>query len=126
MSATPNGIAHVSYPGGGIFVPVRTAYDRQILVEQVMERVRTKGQVQILIDDRRWMVRHLSRASRVSCVQCGGSTNSACTSPVIGKAVFCTKCVVEGAFETPPAVTSVRPRTRSRAAAAMALMPSPA
>src|SRR2546422_8387338 len=96
MTATANGIAHVSYPGGGLFVPVRTPYDRQMLVEQVVERVRTKGRVQVLVDERRWMACHLSRGSRVSCARCGTSTDSACTSPLTGKAVYCAKCALEG------------------------------
>jgi hypothetical protein len=125
MTATANGIAHLSYPGGGFFVPVRTPYDRQMLLEQVVERVRTKGQVQILIDDRRWLVRHLVRAPRVSCGRCGGSTDSACTSPLSGKVIYCPECALAGTLDRPPAnATTVKDRALGGVGRTIALSPS--
>src|SRR5262249_23059910 len=126
MSATPNGIAHVSYPGGGIFVPARTPYDRQMLVEQVVERVHAKGAVQILIDDRRWIVRSLSRPSRSGCAHCGASINSACTSTTTGKAVYCMKCALGDPANKLEPPQSAKHRTRSRLPSAIGLIPHPA
>ena len=125
MAATPNGIAHLSYAGGGIFVPARTPYDRQMLVEQVVERVKTKGEVQILINDRRWIVRLLARTARAGCARCGTSIDSACTSAKTGKAVYCPTCAVEGLISNSGPVRGTRQRSRSPVAS-LALAPHPA
>jgi hypothetical protein len=125
MTATANGIAHLSYPGGGFFVPARTPYDRQMLLEQVVERVRTKGAVQILIDDRRWLVRHIVRAPRVSCGRCGTSTDSACTSPLSGKVIYCPKCALAGTLDRAPTTTTTgEDHARGGVGRTMVLSPS--
>ena len=86
------GIAHVSFPGGGIFLPARSPYDRQMLVEHVNDRVRIKGQVQVLVDDRRWMV-HLRRGSLAACcASCGDPADSACYATGHGDAAYCVHC----------------------------------
>jgi hypothetical protein len=33
------GIAHVSFPGGSMVLPARTPYDRQMLLEHIVDRV---------------------------------------------------------------------------------------
>lgn len=86
------GIAHVSFAGGGVFVPARSPYDRQILVEHVADRVRAQGHVQVLVDDQRWLVR-LSRGPSVDCCcSCGYSLDAACYSTAGGAAVYCVEC----------------------------------
>ena len=72
------GIAHVSFSGGGMFLPARNPYDRQLLTEHVLSRVRANGQVQVLIDNQRWMVHPHRGASRARCSRCGCATGSAC------------------------------------------------
>jgi hypothetical protein len=104
-----NGIAHISYRGGGLFVPARTPYDRQLLVEQVVERVRTKGQVQVLVDDQRWMVYSSGGAAPLCCAGCGLSHTSACYSAVLDEAAFCVKCAF-GTGSAEPAPGSRRQR----------------
>jgi hypothetical protein len=72
------GIAHVSFPGGGMFVPARNPYDRQLLAEHVLSRARAKGQVQVLLDDQRWMVYHSPGRRNICCSRCGVAVDSAC------------------------------------------------
>ena len=55
MTALAKGIAHVSFPGGGVFLPARTPYDRETLVEYVDHNVRANGRVQVLFADQRWL-----------------------------------------------------------------------
>ncbi len=49
MIALAKGIAYVSFPGGGMFVPARSPYDRQMLVECVADRTLGTYKVQVLM-----------------------------------------------------------------------------
>jgi hypothetical protein len=84
------GVAHISFSGGGVFLPARNPYDREILVEHVADRVRSKGEVQVALDDRCWSV-SLSSVG-ICCASCGHPLDSACYSPANGFAAFCVKC----------------------------------
>lgn len=56
MAALAKGIAHVSFLGGGAFLPLRNPDDRRTLVEYVADRVGATGRVQVLVGGQRWMV----------------------------------------------------------------------
>ena len=86
------GIAHVSFAGGGFFLPARSPYDRQLLAEHVQSRVRAKGKVQVLIDDQRWMVRRRGSSGLADCSQCGGAVNSACYLGIGSGTPYCLTC----------------------------------
>jgi hypothetical protein len=97
------GIVHVSFPGGGMFLPARTPYDRQTLVEHVKDRARTKGQVQVLADDRRWLVRFHDAVEAV-CTACGHPSESSCKSGASGSEV-CVTCAF-GDYAPPDAASA--------------------
>jgi hypothetical protein len=86
------GIAHVSFSGGGIFLPARNPYDRQMLMEHIADRVRMKGQVQVLLDNQRWIVHRRRGPLSVCCAGCGESVDSACYSSASGDVGFCVRC----------------------------------
>lgn len=86
------GIAHVSFVGGGIFLPARSPYDRQLLAEHVQSRVRAKGKVQVLVDDQRWMVHRGPGSGLICCSQCGGTVNSACYLGAGSGTPYCLAC----------------------------------
>ncbi len=92
MNAVARGMAHVSYAGGGIFLPVRSPYDRQMLVEHVGECVRAKGQVQVLLGHQRWLV-HRNRGATF-CAGCGCPAACACTAGPDTSVVYCVKCAL--------------------------------
>ncbi len=94
MAAVSDGIAHISFRGGGLFVPVRTPYDRQLLVEQVLERAQTKGEVQVLVDNQRWMVQSRGGALPARCSRCGSRCHSVCYSAAIRDAAICVDCAL--------------------------------
>ena len=100
MLGPSKGVAHVSYNGGGLCLPARSPYDRQLLMEEVLRQSHIHGIVQILLDNDRWLVHGLRGHSRVSCARCGRLTGSACHSGSRGEAVFCVGCVVDD--ELPP------------------------
>jgi hypothetical protein len=115
MRQTAEGIAHVSFRGGGTFLPARTPYDRQILAEYVGAYLRGNGQVQVLIEGQRWMV-HITRKPAVpSCLSCGCPADSACYSPADGGAVYCVKCALGGCRQTELHEDQELPRTGNAA-----------
>lgn len=85
------GVAHVSYLGGGMFMPVRTPYDRQLLMDHIRDRAHSKSRVQVLIDKRRWLVDRFT-APTVHCSCCGERSNSACYDPLDDRSVYCIPC----------------------------------
>jgi hypothetical protein len=87
-----NGIAHVSFAGGGMFVPARSPYDRQLLMESILTRARVKGQVQVLLDGQRWMVYGRVRTGAVCCAQCGFAVDSACYLVPRDGTPYCVSC----------------------------------
>ena len=94
MSRMLDGIAHVSFPGGGMFLPARSPYDRQLLVEHVAARVRAERRVQVLVDDRRWIVHLNPTSAPVVCSRCGGALLLSCHSLGAGGGAYCVKCAL--------------------------------
>jgi len=95
------GIAHVSFPGGGIFLPARDLYDRETLIEHVNQRVRAKGRVQVLIDSHRWMVQPNSSLAN-PCADCGQTADACCYSSGGYGAPHCVRCALGGATPVEP------------------------
>ncbi len=83
-----NGIAHVSYRGGSLFLPARTPYDRQILMEYVADGTRAATHLQVLLNDRRWMV--WRGDATTSCTHCGGA--QPCCATDDGRTPYCLRC----------------------------------
>lgn len=79
MSTLANGIAHVSFPGGSVFLPARTPYDRETLVEYIDHTVHVNGRVQVLLADQRWLA-SLGRhdAAAADCAGCRRTLAVAC------------------------------------------------
>ena len=92
MTLLSHGIAHVSFSGGGLFLPARNPADRRVLVEDISARVRINGLVQVLVDGERWMV-HALGEHPVSCGSCGRTPDSACYSAADERAAYCATCV---------------------------------
>ena len=103
MSVLPKAIAHVSFPGGGMFLPARSPYDRQMLVEHIADRVRSKGRVQVLLDEQRWMVQLNRGAVRIYCSSCGDAADSACYRPVDDGVPYCIPCALGPESDAAPA-----------------------
>lgn len=92
MIGLAEGVAHVSFTGGGVFVPARSPYDRQLLVEHVLDRVRSKGSVQVLVDDRRWTVNLLRGSRTARCWSCDGTVASIACCIDADTIVYCVGC----------------------------------
>ncbi len=94
MKAIATGVAHVSFPGGCTFLPTRTPYQRQLLVEHVLQCVRVNGRVQVLVQDQRWMVYLHGDASTACCSRCGDSLGSAVYSAPDATETYCGECAL--------------------------------
>ncbi len=93
MTALAKGVAHVSFPGGGIFLPARTPYDRETLMEYVTHTVHVNGRVQVLVDDRRWLVRGRRGTAAGRCAGCDHFLDAACnTAEDPGTIDYCMNC----------------------------------
>ena len=92
MNAMAKGVAHISFAGGGVFLPARSPYDRQVLAEHVGERVQAKGQVQVLMGDQRWLVRRNRSPLAARCASCGMTAVNACYSRGREEVCYCVAC----------------------------------
>src|SRR5947208_3275352 len=92
MIGIAKGVAHVSFSGGGMFVPARSPYDRQLLVEHVLDGVRRRGNVQVLVDDQRWLVHLLRDDCMVACWRCGCAVDSICHCTADDAVAYCVTC----------------------------------
>jgi hypothetical protein len=96
------GIAHLSFAGGGIILPARSPYDREVLVEHVLNRVHVKGRVQVLVDERSWIVQLGDARRPLSCQHCGRRADSACYFWAGDGARFCVPCALGGDIVAAP------------------------
>jgi len=69
------GVAHVSFAGGGVFLPDQKPQDRQHLLDYVTHLVSSKPKVQILLRRQRWLA---ESCSYCFCASCGRATNVSC------------------------------------------------
>jgi len=92
MNILAPGVVHLSFEGGGMFLPFRTPYDRQTLLEHIVDRVRCKNRVQVLIDKRRWLIDRLDLRKR-RCCSCGRHLDAACYDPSEQGSFHCLDCV---------------------------------
>lgn len=106
------GIAHVSVPGGGTFLPARTPYDLQILAEHVADGARTNGQAQVLINDQRWTACVGLIPPLPGCAACGNSLNVACCSNGPEGLLYCVKCAFEHSGRRPRRAMQLTPGAR--------------
>ena len=104
------GVAHVSFSGGGIFLPARDPYDRQILMEHVTHHVGVGGEAQVLVDGQRWLVRLRSGHCSSCCFTCGCIPQPACYAAADGGAACCMQCAFGCTSEPLPTHHELRTR----------------
>jgi hypothetical protein len=94
-------VAHISYAGGGVFLPDHDPGDRHTLAEYVERLVNSKHKVQILLDNQRWLVQSGEHAC---CASCDRATETACREANDAGDLYCLRC----------ALSASRPETRPR------------
>src|SRR5262245_5997015 len=106
MNEIPDGVAHVSFLGGGLFLPGRTPYDRQMLAEHVIDCLHTKSRVQVLLAGRRWIVQPGASGSAARCARCAASIKTAACALGGSGPRYCLRCALD---DWPPPASSPRP-----------------
>ena len=84
------GIAHVSFHGGGLIVPVHTPYDRQLLFEHVEASAKRHGDVRLDWRHQHWTV-SLGNGQRKVCAACRRSLHKLLTYRCDGR-ILCAWC----------------------------------
>ncbi len=97
MSVLASGVSHLSFPGGGVFVPTRSAYDRQLLMELVAARAHAMGQVQVLVDNQCWMARRCRGPQAHARAGCGAKVEVACSASTYHATEYCVRCALGAA-----------------------------
>jgi hypothetical protein len=83
------GIARLSFQDGGLFLPVKTAYDREVLFEYADQYAKRHGRVRIEID-RRECIAQLRGAEPETCITCGHRLEG--VAYIVGAETFCRHC----------------------------------
>lgn len=75
-----------------MFLPARTPYDRQTLVEHILDRVHSKHRVQVLLHNQRWWIDRLDLKTR-RCSNCNHRLDAAVYEPQQKDRLRCVACV---------------------------------
>ena len=86
-------VVHVSFVGGGIFLPNEGPADRQYLVDYVAHLLHSKPKVQILRANERWMAERT--ADHCCCAGCGRASNATCREASSEGDIYCLRCALE-------------------------------
>ncbi len=69
------GIARLSFHDGGLFLPAKTPYDREVLFEYADQYARRHGRVRLEVDRQEFVVRARGEQAE-TCVKCGQTLES--------------------------------------------------
>jgi hypothetical protein len=87
--ATMKGIARLSFQDGGLFLPVKTPYEREVLFEYADQYAKRHGRVRLEIDRRECVVR-VHGEKPETCNTCGHRLDS--VAYTVGAQTFCRFC----------------------------------
>jgi hypothetical protein len=87
--ATMKGIARLSFEDGGLFLPVKTPYEREVLFEYADQYAKRYGRVRLEIDRRECIVR-LRGERAETCVTCGRRVDG--VAYAVGARTLCRLC----------------------------------
>ncbi len=87
-------VAHVSYLGGGIFLPDNGPGDRHTIIEYVGRLLSSKQKVQILLDNQRWLAQS---GEHVCCARCALVSKTSCREASAEGELYCLRCALSPA-----------------------------
>ena len=76
-------------PTGGLIMSLRTAYDRQLMFEHLIERVRRERWVEVSFGREHWRAVLLAPDASLTCTSCGETLSIAHAS---ARSRLCTRC----------------------------------
>lgn len=69
------GIAQISFQGGGLFLPAKTPYERELLLEHAKMCTRRHGRVRLALNQHEWTVTR-TEDDEEQCSSCGRPLDS--------------------------------------------------
>ena len=113
MTLLSEGIAHLSFAGGSLFLPTRNPADRQRLGNAIVTGAHLNGVVQVIVNEQRWLVRPIPNRGAVDCSRCGAALDTACSGADEHALAHCVDCIfVRNPAPPPPPLDSARTRTQ--------------
>ncbi len=100
-------VAHISYVGGGMFLPDHGPGDRHTIIEYVIRLIRSKQKVQVLLENQRWLVHS---GALVRCANCDLLTSTGCHEATKDHERYCLNCAL--GYTSSPERLRVTPRER--------------
>ena len=86
--------AHITFPEGGLVVPVGTPYDRQLLRECILAGVHHQPRLQVSVDGAHWRVEPPDQRHPTVCSHCSRGINHAVCRVSDGATAYCVACAL--------------------------------
>lgn len=86
-------LVHLSFVGGGIFLPNEGPADRQDLVDYVAHLLHSRPAVQIRRSAQQWMAEQCADCCHCAC--CGRATKAVCYERTNAAEAYCLRCALE-------------------------------
>lgn len=86
--------AHLTFDGGGLVLPARTPYERELLREHVLSYARHKEQMQLAVDRRTWVIDRPSANRPFVCDRCQRQLTAAALHTPQSRAFYCVACAL--------------------------------
>ncbi len=94
LSFSASMTAHVTFAGGGLVLPARTAYDRQLLRDHILNSLRREDEVLISVGAETWTVERPIRGHRPNCEGCRRQLAAAVLHKADTDASYCVACAL--------------------------------
>jgi hypothetical protein len=86
--------ALITFVGGGLLLPARTPYDRQVLREHVLNRARNVEQLQVKVGRKTWLVDRPHEQRPLVCGLCKRQLTVAALHAPPSENVYCVACAL--------------------------------
>jgi hypothetical protein len=87
-------VAHVTFVGGGFTLAVETAYDRQLLVDYVLDCARRKHEVAVRVDHTTWRIERAEAQHPIVCRACARRIDHAVSHCDRRTTAYCLTCAL--------------------------------
>lgn len=113
-----NSVAHLSFAGGGLLLPARDPYERELLVEHIVARAQRNGGVRVALHRRAWCVQLTPDTFTGSCARCRRALQATWYATAPGGVPHCLRCAFGLPVRTGADATDLRKRITTRQAGA--------
>jgi hypothetical protein len=86
--------AHMTFAGGGLVLPARTPYERELLREHVLSYARDKNPLQLTVGRTTWVIDRPSANRPVVCERCQRQLTAAALHTPQSSECYCVACAL--------------------------------